>query len=390
MDTVFNLRVTPFWFFVLAATAMSVFFIISNNTYAQGTIAIGDRVQVTVGASSFANVRNISGTDIGDQSNGAPGIVTGGPTSLPGQTGSYWNVNFDTGTDGYVLSTALTEVTPPPPLPPPTGGIAIGDRVQVTVSGGSFANVRNISGTDIGDQTNCTLGTVTGGPSTLPGQTGSFWNVNFDTGTDGHVLSTILTEVTIPTSFLFGPQERVRANPGAGLRLNVYRMDSVNPCTGIITSTQPHDRLGIVVDGPRVFSNLTGYYWNINFDSGSDGWVSVDYIAHVVPISTIRAETYCDGRTPAIGVAWGQQTGANGYHIYRCGPTTTTCNPTVIVNTTEITDTPGWSDVSVSPGGKYFYRQRAYVTSPSSFGQYSQIVNVTNRTACEPGTGRGK
>ena len=72
---------------------------------------IGDRVQTT----GTFNVRQTpAGTVLGTQSTGAIGTVTGGPTNadLSGTTYTWYDIDFDTGVDGWVASTGLTNIVP--------------------------------------------------------------------------------------------------------------------------------------------------------------------------------------------------------------------------------------------------------------------------------------
>ena len=68
---------------------------------------IGDKIQVT----GTFNVRQTpAGTVLGTQSLGARGTVIGGPTnaSLSGTIFTWYDIDFDTGADGWVASTGLT------------------------------------------------------------------------------------------------------------------------------------------------------------------------------------------------------------------------------------------------------------------------------------------
>jgi hypothetical protein len=67
-------------------------------------IAVGDRVRVV---NASVTVRDTAAGDSkGTQSTGATGTVTGGPTtaSLGGVSYSWWNINFDSGVDGFVAN----------------------------------------------------------------------------------------------------------------------------------------------------------------------------------------------------------------------------------------------------------------------------------------------
>src|SRR5256885_721320 len=73
--------------------------------------SIGDRVQ----ANGTVNVRaSAAGTLLGTQSSGSQGAVTGGPTvaTLNGTSYTWYNINFDTGTDGWVADIGLISAPP--------------------------------------------------------------------------------------------------------------------------------------------------------------------------------------------------------------------------------------------------------------------------------------
>jgi hypothetical protein len=102
------------------------------------------------------------GTSLGTQNSGAIGTVTGGgeQVSLSGINYFWWNVNFDSGIDGYVIENYLQTYTAPPsdttptPTPPPTSG---GSTTGGGTSGGSTS----------------TGGSTTGGTGTSPVSTPS-------------------------------------------------------------------------------------------------------------------------------------------------------------------------------------------------------------------------
>ena len=114
---------------------------------------INDRIQTT----SNVNVRSTAaGTSLGTQNLGALGTVASGPTyaSLSGTSYWWWNVNFDTSIDGWVVDDFLSPYTAPPSagdttsptvsLTAPTAGSTVSSN-SVTVSGNASDNI-GISG----------------------------------------------------------------------------------------------------------------------------------------------------------------------------------------------------------------------------------------------------
>ena len=103
-------------------------------------ISLGDRVQT----SGTINVRQTAaGTLLGTQSSGSLGVTVGGPTvaSLGGTSYTWWNVNFDSGQDGWVATTGFAVVTAATPTSPSPGTTSSPGPVQssstVTLSWGA-------------------------------------------------------------------------------------------------------------------------------------------------------------------------------------------------------------------------------------------------------------
>ena len=81
---------------------------------------IGQRVQTTAGL-NVRSTANTAGTLLGTQSAGALGTVTAGPTAQGGF--NWWQVNYDSGADGYSVENYLTAYSSAPtPTPTPIPG----------------------------------------------------------------------------------------------------------------------------------------------------------------------------------------------------------------------------------------------------------------------------
>ncbi|KKT13412.1 MAG: hypothetical protein UV94_C0033G0003, partial [Parcubacteria group bacterium GW2011_GWC1_43_30] len=79
--------------------------------------SINDRVQVSSGPLNVRQTAN--GTLLGTQTTGALGTVTGGPTNTGGF--NWWNINYDSGADGWSVEDYLVKYTvAPSPTPTPT------------------------------------------------------------------------------------------------------------------------------------------------------------------------------------------------------------------------------------------------------------------------------
>ena len=146
---------------------------------------LGDRVEVVTGT---LNVRSCASTSCalrGSQAVGAQGTVVGGPTYSDGYW--WWNVNYDSGADGWSVEDNLQKAIAPSPTPTPsptpvTSKFQINDRVKVTQN----LKVRSCASTSckqLGIQKTNAQGTVIGGPTAANGYI--WWNINYDTGVDG-------------------------------------------------------------------------------------------------------------------------------------------------------------------------------------------------------------
>ena len=96
--------------------------IVASSGGTPAKFAINDRVQVT-GSGGGLNVRatpSTSGTLLATQPDGTLGTVIGGPTAANGF--NWWNINYDTGADGWSVEDYLVKVrgdtTPPSALRP--------------------------------------------------------------------------------------------------------------------------------------------------------------------------------------------------------------------------------------------------------------------------------
>jgi len=101
-----------------------------------------DRVQVSSGPLNVRATASATGTLLGQQQVGALGTVTGGPISADGF--NWWNINYDTGADGWSAEDFLVKVStsPPPPPPSPTKPVV---AITAPTNGSAFALDQAIS-----------------------------------------------------------------------------------------------------------------------------------------------------------------------------------------------------------------------------------------------------
>lgn len=91
--------------------------------------------------------------------------------------------------------------------------------------------------------------------------------------------SSVISATTQPiTSTKFTLNDRVQVSSGP---LNVRSAPSIS---GTLLGTQSTGVLGTVISGPTFADGY--WWWNINFDSGVDGWSAEDFLERYVPPST--------------------------------------------------------------------------------------------------------
>ncbi len=191
----------------------------------------GDSVVIDTGDSSRLNVRQSGGKQLGQQTDGMPGLVVDGPRDRIGYM--WWLVDFDSGIDGWVVEdflknsdgsspvptpkpTPSPEPSPNPtpspnpspvPSPTPSNGIyKIGESIQVNTGDGSLLNVREPdNGSLVGQQADGSQGSVMTGPTSAGSY--NWWEVDFDTGVDGWVAEDFTVAVST------GPAPSPTPNP---------------------------------------------------------------------------------------------------------------------------------------------------------------------------------
>ncbi len=149
------------------------------------TFKVGQRVQAT----SNLNIRSsasISASLLGTQDSGALGTIISGGQSSDGYY--WWNVNYDSGVDGWSVETYLSAYLTPDPAPTPTPAeitdkFIIGDRVKTTAKLKVRLDPTIKTGKSLCTQEKNVYGTIIGGPQVANGYT--WWQVNYDSSCDG-------------------------------------------------------------------------------------------------------------------------------------------------------------------------------------------------------------
>jgi hypothetical protein len=148
------------------------------------TFAIGDRIEVSANTNVRATAA-LTGSLLGVQPALAKGTIIGGPIGKDANNITWWQIDYDTGVDGWSGQDNFVKITsPPPPPPPPVVTYSIGDRVELA----NNTNVRSsgaLTGTLLGTQVALAKGTIVGGPIGKDANNITWWQMDYDTGVDG-------------------------------------------------------------------------------------------------------------------------------------------------------------------------------------------------------------
>jgi hypothetical protein len=228
------------------------------------TFITNDRVQVT----AKANVRKTASLQgrLGAQAIGALGTVISGPITANGYT--WYEINYDSGVDGWTADISLIKTT----IPPPSPIVAIGDRIEITVGPKNVRTTYSTKSNILGSQPVGALGTVISGPITANGYT--WYEINYDNAPDGWSVENglvIVQSAQAPVSTKFSLNDRITVTDGPR---NVRTSGSMS---ATILGTQPVGALGTVIGGPVLADGYT--WWNINYDNAPDGWSGDDGLA---------------------------------------------------------------------------------------------------------------
>ncbi|MGA7213794.1 MAG: fibronectin type III domain-containing protein [Terrimicrobiaceae bacterium] len=215
-----------------------------------GAFVIGDRVVALQGVAA-RNVASTAGNILQLHATGELGTVIGGPASANGWT--WWNINYDTGSDGWSTQEgylALNTYTLTVVDGSGDGSYPAGRQAPVSAdtppAGQEFALWTNDDGALANGILNNPLSSTT--IATMPSR-----NVT---------IKATYKAVTTPSgAFVIG--DRVVALQGVAAR-------NVASTAGNILQLHATGESGTVIGGPVSANGWT--WWNINYDTGSDGW----------------------------------------------------------------------------------------------------------------------
>ncbi len=236
----------------------------------------GDYVKTTAGV----NVRSTAGGSIaGKQSTGVAGTVISGPGQSTKSADPYWNVDFATGTDGWVLENYLTKTaTAPAPVPPAT------PAPTLTLSASPATLTSGSSSTLTWSSTNATGCTATGGWSGAK-VTGSSEAVTPSvtttytlgcTGAGGSVSKSVTVTVSTPA-----PSTTYKVGDSVATTTSVNVRDSAN---GLLLGTKNSGDVGVVLSGGTYAGGY--HWWNVDYLNAPDGWTAESFLTTYTPPST--------------------------------------------------------------------------------------------------------
>lgn len=231
-----------------------------------------DNAEVTPPTTNvYGDINDLAGTLLGTQADGVTGLVIGDATlrSDPDTEDDewYWQVNFDTGFDGWVLDLHLTA--------PAVGGcgaaqsFALQDPVRTDDGGGTINILDAAGGSAAGTQGSGSYGVISTLATCASGT--NYWQVNFQNGTDGWVTDAQI-ETTVAPATLFATGQSVEVIIGTS---NIRATPA-----GTLLGTQIVGAQGTISGGPRYAEGIAGshlhWWYEVNFTSGTDGWIGLD------------------------------------------------------------------------------------------------------------------
>ncbi len=232
---------------------------------------LNDRVTVSSGPLNVRATPSISATLVGTQNTGALGTIIGGTIYADGYF--WWNVNFDTGADGWSVEDYLSGYTPPTTyvLSVSTAGSGTG---SITCGGGACP-------TSVTSGTSVTLTATPASGSSFAGWSGAC------TGTASTCTLTVVGNTTVSATFnlvstnKFNIGDRVEiTNVAPPARANIWATAAVVTLVG----TQPAGASGTIIGGPTSAGGTTWY--QVDFDNSTiDGWDGQEYFGTYIPVA---------------------------------------------------------------------------------------------------------
>ena len=242
-------------------------------------------VVVNTGRDSKINVRETTGGKrLGTQKNGAVGVIIDGPVIVKKR--SWHKIDFITGVDGWVVLSMLEMQAEPAPA-----FLLISQSVEsVTDTTALITYQLSEAGTgQIEYGTTQNLGTLNNKDNSLnysihrqtllnlTPKTTYYYQITSENAAGVSVTSDIKSFTTnAPPVYAFSNGDTITVNTGDGSNINIRAT-----ANGTLLGQQPDSALGTVVGGPVTTGSFV--WWNIDFNSGVDGWAAEDFIQAYVP-----------------------------------------------------------------------------------------------------------
>jgi hypothetical protein len=194
--------------------------------------------------------------------------VNGSATVIPTANTIYTLSCTGTGgtANGNVTVTVSQSILEPPITPLPTSTFSIGDWIQVTIDRLSVRSLPTTLSRRLGVQYGGSKGQITSGPVQADGY--NWYQIDYTSIPDGwSVDSGYLAKTVAPSAIGIG--SRITVTEGLKIR---------SSASGTQIGRQGVGSQGVIVGGPVLSQGYT--WWNVNFDSGTDGWCVQNYLSY--------------------------------------------------------------------------------------------------------------
>ena len=349
----------------------------NSNTASATTLAataafgIGDRMVTTANLNVRASA-SANGTLLGNQSQGSLGTLVGGPTIADGYI--WWNINYDTGVDGWSVQDYIAKTTPLP-----TANISA-SPASITAGDSSTLSWTSTNATSCTASDGWSGGKSASGSQSVSPTTNTTYTLTC-TGAGGSAIgSATVTVTTTPPPTSSAPTVTLTANPasipqGQSSTLT-WSSTNATSCTasGGWNGTKSTSGSQSVTPG----TSNTSYFLTCTGTGGSvtqTVWVTwtaatTDTTAPSTP-TNLSASAVSSSQ---VNLSWSASTdnvGVTGYQVLRNGVQIATLS-----NTT-------YTDIGLSPSTAYSYTVRARDAAGNTSGN-SNTASITTQTLIVP------
>lgn len=325
--------------------------------------ASGEKVKTDTSV-QVRSAAGISSPVVGTQPKGAPGVMVGYTATK--KDGYWWyNIDFETGPDGFVQSVDLVKFKTdidPPSVPKNFVATPI-SPTQINLSWGASTDTIGVAGYRIARNNThiaTTSNTYYSDTNLLPETLYSYGITAFDEAINISDPTGVAAQTWPPYSTKFSISSRAEVSANS---INVRATPSV---LGILLGEQLFGNGGIVIGGPLY--NDSFWWWKIDYDEGSDGWSAENYLGKPEELVVLLPTALTGSSTSptSINLSWAAPTEGEyvGFKIYRNGLEIGTS-----VNTS-------YKDTGLLPLRTYEYAIAAYDANGNTTKQ-TPILKVT-------------